>query len=84
MMQRYNFIYIKHVLDKNIFIRSTHAKSNSYSFANKGKTMQTASANKIFRRILAESAKNRTPATLRQRAFFGNKLKIKELRETSV
>ena len=43
--------------------------SNSYNFANKEKTMQTASANKIFRTISAESAKNRKPATLRQRAF---------------
>lgn len=32
-----------------------------------------------FRKISAKSAKNRTPATLRKRAIFGNRLKIKEL-----
>ena len=77
MVQRYIFYYIKYVLYKNIFICVTFTISNSYGFANKEKSLQTASANKIFRRILAKCAKNRTPATLRQRALLANQLKIK-------
>ena len=78
-MQRYNFIYTKYVLYKIIFMYAIYIISNSYKFYT-AKTRQADSKNhQIFRTILEKSAKNRTPATLRQRAFSGNKLKIKQL-----
>ena len=78
-MQRYNFYYIKNVLYKIIFTCVIYAISNSYGFQ-AAKTMRADGKMPAdFRRILAKRAKNRTPATLRQRAFFGKRLKIKQL-----
>lgn len=78
-MQIYNFICIKYILHKNIFIRVTFSISNSYVLV-ASKTMRAdIKKQAIFRKISAKHAKNRTPATLRQRAFFGNQLKIKQL-----
>lgn len=70
MVQRYNFTYIKIVLYKNIFMYVICLISNSYVLqAEKMRRIDGKTA-ADFRRISADSAKNRTPATLRQRAFF--------------
>ena len=78
-MQRYIFYYIKNVLHKNIFVQITYAISNSYRLQAAKVRRADGKMHADFRAISAISAKNRTPATLRQRAFFGNRLKIKQL-----
>lgn len=83
-MQRYIFIYIKNVLGKNIFMCVICAISNSYGLHSAKMRRADGKTASGFRTISAKSAKNRTPATLRKRAFFGNQLKIKQLRKISV
>lgn len=69
MVQRYTFYYIKYVLHKNIFMLLTYIISNSYVLHTAKMMQPDGKTAACFRRISAESAKNRTPATLRQRAF---------------
>ena len=71
MVQRYNFYYIKYVLYKIIFTCVIYAISNSYGLLAAKMRRADGKTAADFRTILAESAENRTPATLRQRAFFG-------------
>lgn len=69
MIQRYNFIYIKCVLHKNIFILLTYIISNSYGLHAAKMRQADGKTAADFRTISEKSAKNRTPATLRKRAI---------------
>ena len=58
--------------------------SNSYGLHTAKMMQPDGKMQADFRAISAKRAKNRTPATLRQRAFFGNQLKIKQLQNLCV
>lgn len=69
MVQRYTFYYMRYVLYKIIFTYIICIISNSYGFQTAKKRLSNGKMPAVFRRISAKRAKNRTPATVRQRAF---------------